>query len=304
MNMTLIAAQLWEQLWLGYRERVPYARIYQRMIEDAQGRFINDHIAFRSLQLSVEGPQGTINLGIPYLDEIVTQLGYCPVKTYKFPDQHLFAQHYIVPGSPDLPKLFISELKVGALPQTTVELIRGAVRWKPGNDKYLWTKLPSLSGISPQEVLSLLQARFQRIWTPPLLSTIKAVNAVSQYGAWVLLHGYEVNHFTASINRQDAVAYPDLESTVQGLEELGIPMKDRIEGSRETGLRQAATQAVVEPTTVVDDATNCLSKIQWPYAYFELAQRYPLGTDTSEVFQGFLSPQAANLFEMTRPANG
>ena len=137
----------------------------------------------------------------------------------------------------------------------------------------------------------------------PAGSTIEAVNAVSQYGAWVLLHGYEVNHFTASINRQNSSVYPDLESTVRGLKELGIPMKDRIEGSRGTGLRQTATQAVIEPTTVVDDATNLLSQIQWPYAYFELAQRYPLGPDAPEVFQGFLSPQAANLFEMTRLAD-
>jgi hypothetical protein len=41
----------------------------------------------------------------------------------------------------------------------------------------------------------------------------------------------------------------------------------------------------------------------WSYAYFELAQRDPLldpATGKQQRFEGFLGPQATNLFEMTR----
>ena len=299
MNTTQLAQQLWERLWLDYRNRVTYARIYQQMIEASQGTFINDHIAFRSLQLTVEGSHGTINLGIPYLEEIITPLGYQPVQNYEFPDKYLLARHYEVSGCNTLPKLFISELKVDALPTSTANLIRQAVRWKPSYENAVWTKLPSLEKIEPENILLLFQSRLKRLWAPPLKSTVEAVNPISQYGAWVLLHGYRVNHFTASINRQNSATYSDLDATVQALKGLGVPMKPTTEGSEKTGLRQTATQAVIEPVTVIDDTTEHSIQIQWPYAYFELAQRYPLSDNTPEVFSGFLSSQATQLFEMT-----
>ena len=300
MSPTTLAAELWQRLWLDYREQVCYARAYQEMMESSGGTFANDHIAFRSLRLTVDTPEGKINLGIAYLDEIVTRLGYRPVNVYEFPEQHLFAQHYAVPDDSTLPKLFISELKVDELPAAVVSAIRQTVGWQSGYDLSLWSRLSIFEKLESQEIVSLMQPRFQRIWGPPYLSTLEAVNQVSQYGAWVLLHGYRVNHFTAYVNRQNSMAYPNLDLTIQGLKQLGVPMKSTIEGSDETGLRQTATQPVLESVTVIDDAMDCPMQIQWPYAYFELAQRYPLGADSTEVFEGFLSPQAAHLFAMTR----
>ncbi|PSB00374.1 2-oxoadipate dioxygenase/decarboxylase family protein, partial [Merismopedia glauca] len=109
MNGTKLAQQLWDTLWENYRDRVPYASMYQKMIEDAGGAIANDHIAFRSLRLTTQN----INLGIPYLAKIIEPLGYEAVGEYKFPDSHLLARHY--EPSEDLPKLFISELIVDEL---------------------------------------------------------------------------------------------------------------------------------------------------------------------------------------------
>ena len=57
----------WDLLWQEYSTRVSYARTYQQMITAAGGTVANDHIAFRSLRVMADSPQGEINLGIDYL---------------------------------------------------------------------------------------------------------------------------------------------------------------------------------------------------------------------------------------------
>jgi hypothetical protein len=143
---------------------------------------------------------------------------------------------------------------------------------------------------------------FDRPWDVPLRSAAETANAESQYGAWVLLHGYAVNHFTGYVNRQGTARYPDIEATAAGLVALGVPMKDEIEGSRGSGLRQTASRAVGEPVAVRDDASGALVEIPWTYAYYEIAERGEIETPAgrTERFEGFLGAQARNLFEMTR----
>jgi hypothetical protein len=280
MNPTQIARQLWDTLWEDYSQRVPYARTYQKMIEDAQGAIANDHIAFRSLRLTVEN----LNLGIPYLAQIVEPLGYEAVEEYHFPDSHLYARHY--QHKDDLPKLFISELIVDELPEAIARAIQESVA------------TANFTPVHHAELASI----FRRPWLPPKKSIVEAVNAVSQYGAWVLIHGYSVNHFTGYVNRQNTPQYPDIEATALGLTKLGIPMKAEIEGSYTTGLRQTATKAVTEMVDVRDDATLGTIQIPWTYAYYEIAERHLVATESGKkiIFPGFLDSQAKNLFEMTR----
>ena len=385
MNRAKILTQLWRILWLDYSRRVEYARIYQQMIEAAGGEVANDHIAFRSLRLTVDTPSGVVNLGIPYLANIIEALGYTAAGEYKFPDQALYARHYRHPEQDrfDLPKIFISELIVDALPSAIAQLITQTVssgqfyNWKSVQDQiedfaneatnpqspggygeHTDHLIPSLSEGSPltplekggdkikvplqkgdlggsnnlsqpvprsvhtpspeekpgvrnshpqhspstaESLLDQLQLIFTRPWQPPKQSVVETVNTVSQYGAWVLLHGYAVNHFTGYINRQQTPLYPDIESTAKGLAERGIPMKADIEGDRGSGLRQTATRAVMERVTVQDDKSGNLIQIPWTYAYYEIAERNPIEVDAghAELFEGFLGPQARNLFKMT-----
>lgn len=65
----------------------------------------------------------------------------------------------------------------------------------------------------------------------------------------------------------------DIEKTSKALEAAGVPMKTEIEGEVGAPLRQTATQAVMS-TVVVADAGKATT-VEWPYAYFELAQRDP-----------------------------
>lgn len=284
------ARQLWDRLWQNYIARVTYAQTYQQMILKAGGTVANDHIAFRSLRLSIGGK----NLGIEYLGNIAETLGYAVAGEYTFAETKLYARHYQHPD--DLPKLFISELIVeelsDAIASTIYQTVSSASILELSTLKQL---------VAASDVETFIQV-FTRPWLPPKLSIVEKVNAVTQYGAWVLLHGYAVNHFTAYINCQNTPQYPDIETTARVLSTLGVPMKAEIEGSRDSGLRQTATLAVNEMVSMLDSNSNKVVQIPWTYAYYELAERSIVELEAGKqgLFTGFKGNNAQNLFEMTR----
>ncbi|BAZ50916.1 hypothetical protein NIES4103_35390 [Nostoc sp. NIES-4103] len=288
---------LWDLLWQEYSARVSYARTYEQMITTAGGTVANDHIAFRSLRLITDSPQGEINLGIDYLEPVVNFLGYEAAGEYFFPETHLYARHYHHAQQEefDLPKLFISELIVDELPPNTIKLIHQTIA-----NANLIKFRPELfrANLNFDDIKKI----FTRPWQPPLRSVVEEVNKVTQYGAWVLLHGYAVNHFTGYVNRQNTPEYPDIDTTARGLANLGVPMKAEIEGNVNCGLRQTATQAVTEMVTVIDDSNGAKIQIPWTYAYYEIAQRYLVEIEPGkqELFDAFLGNNAQQLFEMTR----
>jgi Domain of unknown function (DUF1338) len=286
--------EIWESLWQEYINRVSYARTYQEMIVQKGGTIANDHIAFRSLRLDIDTNQGKINLGIKLFEPLLNNLGYKAAGEYTFPETHLYARHYQHPQQAeyDLPKLFISELIVEELSTNIAEIIQSTV--SSANLEYFTPN----SQLNPQKI-------FTRPWKPPLHSVIETVNHVSQYGAWILLHGYAANHFTGYVNRQNTPQYLDIDSTALSLSKLGVPMKAEIEGDIAVGLRQTATHAVSEMVTVIDDETQTEIQIPWTYAYYEIAQRYFVEVEPGkqELFDAFLGRNAQNLFEMTRLLN-
>jgi len=297
----LLAHHLYSLLWQEYSARVNHARTYEQMITAAGGTVANDHIAFRSLRLWVDSPQGQVNLGIDYIGQLAEALGYVVSGEYTFAQTHLYARYYRHPQQEefDLPKLFISELIVDELPADIAQLISQTVS-SFSSPSELTSVLQSEGNF--ESIAQQLQKIFTRPWQPPLRSVIEEVNRVTQYGAWVLLHGYAVNHFTGYVNCQNTAAYPDINSTARGLANLGVPMKAEIEGNVACGLRQTATQAVTEMVTVLNDIDGAEIQIPWTYAYYEIAQRYPVEVEPGKqvLFDAFLGSNAQQLFEMTR----
>ncbi|MEH2455257.1 DUF1338 domain-containing protein [Nostoc sp.] len=297
-----IALNLWKLLWQEYSARVNHARTYQQMITAAGGTVVNDHIAFRSLRLLVDSPQGQLNLGIDYLGQLAEALGYMAVGEYNFAQTHLYARHYRHPQQEEfnLPKLFISELIVDELPANIAQLISKTVSSILDELTSLLTLLQKDGNI--ETIAKQLQQVFTRPWLPPQRSVVEEVNQVTQYGAWVLLHGYGVNHFTGYVNGQNTPEYPDIDTTASALANLGVPMKAEIEGNVACGLRQTATQAVTEMVTVLDDNSGAEIQIPWTYAYYEIAQRYLVEVESGGqvLFDAFLGSNAQQLFEMTR----
>jgi len=297
-----IALHLWKLLWQQYSTRVNHARTYQQMITSAGGTLANDHIAFRSLRLLVDTPQGKVNLGIDYLGQLVESLVYVAAVEYNCAQTHLYARHYRHPQQEEfnLPKLFISELIVDELPANIAQLISqtvSSISYELTSPLTLLQKDGNIETIAKQ-----LQQVFTRPWQPPQRSVVEEVNDVTQYGAWVLLHGYAVNHFTGYVNEQNTPEYPDIDTTASALTNLGVPMKAEIEGNVGCGLRQTATQAVRSMVTVLDDDSGAEIQIPWTYAYYEIAQRYLVEVESGKqvLFDAFLGSNAQQLFEMTR----
>jgi hypothetical protein len=78
-------------------------------------------------------------------------------------------------------------------------------------------------------------------------------------------------------------------------------MKSEIEGAPGSKLRQTATEAVMIDVPIRQGAKK--TKMPWTYAYFELAERGDVPdaeTGQRRRFEGFLGPQATQLFEMTK----
>lgn len=308
----MMAQTLWKTLWQVYRRRVVYAREYEAMLAAAGSTIANDHIAFRTLGMGVESPRGVLRLGIAYLEPLIQWLGYEVAGDCLFPERSLYARYYRHPQQDDfdLPKLFVSELLVDELPQSIAAQIHATVNtgqffsladWPPYQRKQQQQPAQSTQKQITTSQIKSLAAVFSRPWQPPKKSIVMAVNDISQYGAWVLLHGYAVNHFTGYINHQNTPQYPDIASTVEGLKARGVPMKKHLEGSVSSGLQQITTQAVTALTPVLNDQ-DYLDEIPWSYAYYELAERHSIVGPSGDqiLFEGFIGSQAKHLFEMTR----
>ena len=301
------AARLFDVLWDTYRRRVSYVQTYEQIIRKAGATFFNDHIAFRTF--ACQQPQ----TGIASISRIFEALGFRAAGSYHFEDKQLSAIHF-QHTNPQFPKIFISELKVWELPAAQREVIDRVVKsHRPPVSERVLVELQNLdskgaaagssSGGSVTEgLLAEVVSQFHDLpWLLPRREDVVELNKVSQYAAWVLVHGYNVNHFTSLINSHGVAALDDIEKTIAALSAAGVPMKTEIEGERGSKLRQSATEAVKIDVQVADQGVP--TNMPWTYAYFELAQRDAVvdpATGKRVRFEGFLGPQATNLFEMTR----
>lgn len=287
------------RLWDDYASRVTYARVYEEMLTDLGGNFVNDHIAFRTLALTVNGHY----LGVDNLKRVFEALDFEEKGAIEFPDTHLFAR-YVQHAEPDFPRIFISELKVDQLGAEVAEAVRQSVagyqQLFSDEDVEALRRLDE-ADTAPAGLLEKTVRLFTQVpWGPVSESVVKRVNAASQYGAWVLLHGYNVNHFTGYVNRHGVEQVGNIDALIAEMKKRGVPMKSEIEGAPGSKLRQTSTEAVRVPVQVIGDDGKT-KQIEWTYAYMEYAERGEVEENGKRVlFQGFLGPQAAGLFEMTR----
>lgn len=289
---TSFLERLFECLWHEYRGRVEYARVYEDLLQRRGGTFRNDHVAFRTFAAQSRWT------GIAAISRPFEALGYRAAGAYDFPDKSLTSLHF-APPSESLPKLFVSELRVWELSPRARRIVAGATaRSAPrlsDADLAALSDLPKLGGRRREALLRRWASQFARPWPAPRAADAAALERESQFAAWTLLHGHCVNHFTAAVHEQGVPGLDGIDETVAALKALGVPMKAEIEGEPGSRLRQSSTRAVVVPVEMRSGSR--VIKKPWTYAYFELAER-PLVDGVR--FEGFLGPQATNLFEMTR----
>ena len=250
-----VARRLFDLLWTRYAAQVPPARTF---VELSGGVFENDHVAFRSLRR----PGSGIALFAPLFE----RLGFRRAGAYDFPDAKLSAIHLSHPRG--LPRVFISELRQEELTARAREIL---ARLPPDVP-------PPKASASVDE----LAGWFAAPGIAPPEDELLELERETQYGAWLLLFGREVNHFAASVG--------DVEAWASRLHKAGVPMKGEIEGEPGAGLRQTATRAALRTVRVQGGQGGAR---EWPYAYLELAERHG-------GFDGFVTNQARQLFEMTR----
>lgn len=302
ISVKKITKAILDELWRQYLSRVSYAQKYVDLIESGGGSVVNDHIALRTFNIhSGEQPEG-----IQAISHLIQYLGYTPVADYAFKKKKLNATHFEHPD-PLFPKIFVSQLEISDFPDWAQNMISETVRDTPyliSNEAIellnILKEEKSLTSEAGEILIAELAGYFRRPWDIPKKSYVLRLNDVSQYAAWVMLHGNAVNHFTAFVNYQEMALWPDLASTCKGLEEAGIPMKEKIEGNTGSILQQSATQAVKEDVLVKNESGG-IEKIEWTYAYYELAQRGLIDKNgKKELFSGFLGEQASHLFDMTQ----
>lgn len=290
---------LFDTLWQRYRGRMEYARKYEEMIALHGAKFRNDHIAFRTIAL--EKPA----LGIFCISRIFEALGYRPIACYEFPDKSLSSIHFEHPN-PEFPKLFITQLRTWELSHPSQKIIQKVLKnhGRRLSDEII-SALYNLNQSSEEErkkLLRLCSSYFEKLsWSLPQKEQVLTLNQETQFGAWVLVNGYDVNHFTALVNSHGVPALDDIEKVVTEMRNCNIPMKKEIEGDRGTKLRQSSTESVVIDIKVKEGSK--IVQIPWSYAYFEIAERPFFKnsvTGNMERFEGFLGAQATNLFEMTK----
>lgn len=292
------ATQLFDALWDVYRGRVAYVQTYEQLVRSRGATFVNDHIAFRTF--AAQQPL----TGIASLSRLFEVLGYRAAGVYDFEDKHLNATHYQHPN-PRFPKIFISELRTWELGDAAATILKYTSRQRPAIEQATLAELSSRRGedaVRREELFQAARQQFLQLpWPVPERRDVEELNRVSQYAAWVLVHGYNVNHFTSLVNSHGIESLNDLDKTDEALRQAGVPMKSEMEGARGSKLRQTATEAVMIDVDVLDDGQP--HKMPWSYAYFELAERNAIldpVTGQWTRFEGFLGPQATNLFEMTR----
>src|SRR5881409_3121576 len=69
-------AELFDNLWDRYRQRVSYVQTYEKVIRQAKATFVNDHIAFRTF--ATQQPLA----GIATVSRIFEALGYRAAGSY------------------------------------------------------------------------------------------------------------------------------------------------------------------------------------------------------------------------------
>jgi len=259
------------RLWEDYKMECHYAQLFIELFHNT----INDHIAFRTIQ---QGDRCDDMYGIWPILHIFRQLGYKSIDQYEFPDKHLYAVHMEKEG---YPKIFISQFEMEQLiDDPNISILQNFLE----NDFPIPPKI-DINTISIDQLYNYFRLNNHRLLTRSQLTDI---NEMSQYAAWVCLFGNRVNHFTAKVQ--------DIEKVVAKCNKAGIPMKPDIEGAPDSLLRQTSTKADVAKVQIILDKNpdKDIDYIEWPYAYYEIAERGKVE------FGGFKVEQATKLFEMTK----
>ncbi|GAB4819637.1 hypothetical protein N2152v2_006683 [Parachlorella kessleri] len=284
-----------------------------------------DHFAFRTF--GVEG------LGIASLSKLFTDFGYQQRgQPLVFPAKKLEAFWY-APPDPSLPRVFISELKVGELSGEAQEVIARYTTQEGTDVLARYAALSSVLGMQPwptptRDDYQLLAKSGPKAEWPPRqqwpsrvssCTTAKSKSAArkqgclalqeSEYAAWVLVNGYALNHTTVSVHHLKGPR--DIHELNDFLQKAGFQLNASggvTKVSPDGLLLQSSTMADQVCYTFAGDETEKVAG-----AYIEFAERLVLPEfrhlPLEEVEEhhrrdGFEAGSADRIFESTTISKG
>ena len=227
-----VITEILESLFLVYSKRVPDVnKITTAMIKKGlvnnQNEIVNDHIAFRTM--------GVKYLGINSFEKIFLKHGYKKMDFYHFNAKKLDAFWY-APPSNDLPRIFISELKVDNLSIKAQESIKSYTNTVT-NDPV--DKIDLNNSLQVSEYLQT------PLWRLPTKNDYESLLFESEYAAWVIYNRYYLNHYTISVHDLPG-EYSDLNQFNEFIKSLGIKLNKsggEIKVSKDKLLRQSSSVA-------------------------------------------------------------
>jgi len=261
------AESIFERLWEQYSGENPGAGQIHKLFVSAGERVVNDHVAFRTF----DDPRVNIDvLARPFLEA-----GYVPEGEYHFEVKKIRARHYELPGNPESPRVFISELMLDEFS----EELRSTIR-------------EQLDAVSPELLASPDLIFAGSIFNSISHAAYMRLREESEYAAWMYAFGYRTNHFTVSINYLSNFA--EIAEVNSFLKQHGFQLNSsggEIKGSPEQLLEQSSTLAD-QVEISFSDGTYII-----PGCYYEFAKRYH-NTD-GKLFSAFIAGSADKIFEST-----
>ncbi len=257
-----------------YKERVPDVKTVLSALP--ANEIQNDHIAFRTM--------GVKQLGIASLEKIFLHHGYKKRDFYSFPGKKLNAFWYS-PPRPDLPRIFVSELRVADLSKASQDII------------YSYTdevKSDPVDALNLDDWKQVDEFLHRSLWRLPSWQDYSDLLKESEYAAWVIYNRYYLNHFTISVHNLSKNNTIDAFNLF--LEKLGIKLNDsggKIKISDDGKLLQSSTVAQVIDAVFKDGDTHPISG-----SYVEFAERKIID-DKGNRRDGFETANADKIFEST-----
>lgn len=261
------AENIFEKLWEQYTRENPGAGEIYKLFTNSGERVVNDHVAFRTF----DDPRVNIDvLARPFIEA-----GYKPVGEYHFEAKKLRARHYELPGNPEAPRVFISELMLNEFSGELQKTIR-----------------EQLEAV-PHELLTSPDLIFQGTIFPSISYAVyMRLRDESEYAAWMYAFGYRANHFTVSINyleNFDEIA--EVNSYLKANDFQLNSSGGEIKGTPEQLLEQSSTLAD-QVEVKFSDGSHTI-----PGCYYEFAKRYP--DAAGKLFSAFIAGSADKIFEST-----
>lgn len=253
--------------------------------------------------ISPSGQWASLILEFSLSKKIFLAHGFERRDAYHFEKKQIDAFWYAPPVD-RLPRIFISELRVGDLSENSQRIIRSYT------DEVKSDPVDDLDLNDGQVIDEFLH---RPLWRTPTLDDYRSLAEESEYAAWVIYNRYYLNHFTVSVHNLPA-PYSTVAEFNQFLEASGFRLNDsggKIKVSKDGLLIQSSTVARMVDAEFTDgdgdgDGGTIVHPIAGSYVEFaerralpEFADQPPQEIERRHRRDGFETSNADRIFEST-----